>query len=276
LFSESALDSWVKSSFKEQIGNIMSSSSTPFQGREPAPIPRHHGVEWPVLGRAGLHEFYSGAEADSAAMAGFALANAGLLLREKASSIIWVRHDLLKSEAGRIYPPGLLEFKVPPSAVTLVCVHDVQSVLQAGLDAARCAALATIMVEFWGETKAYDLTASRRLNLAAKTARVPVFLLRHAAEIVPSAAETRWRVKALLSRPIERQVPGPPAFEVSLLRHRGGDQAKVWSVEWNSERAGFETRVEAGFGAGGEDAAALSGALLPLSPLRAPQTRKAG
>jgi protein ImuA len=128
------------------------------------------------------------------------------------------------------------------------------------------------MVEFWGETKAYDLTASRRLNLAAKAARVPVFLLRHAAAIVPSAAETRWSVKALLSRPVAPQVPGPAAFEVSLLRHRGGDQAKVWSVEWNSEDAGFETRFEAG----GEDAAALSGALLPLSPERALKARKAG
>jgi protein ImuA len=260
-----------KSDFKEQIGNIMSQHSTTLSSRAPTPI-RPHGIEWPVLARAGLHEFYSGAEADSAATAGFALANAGLLRGEKASSIIWVRHDLLKSEAGRIYPPGLLEFKVPPSAVTLVCVHDVQSVLQAGLDAARCAALAAIMVEFWGETKTYDLTASRRLNLAAKSARVPVFLLRHAAQIVPSAAESRWSVRGLLSRPVAPQVPGPPAFEVSLLRHRGGAQAKVWSVEWNSERAGFETRFEVGR----DDPAALSGSVLPLSPKRAAEARKAG
>jgi protein ImuA len=197
------------------------------------------------MAQAGLHEIYAATQADGAAVTGFALANASRLLAGKSSAesrnaILWARHDFLQSETGSIYPPGLIEFGIAPAAVAVVQVRDVLGTLQAGLDAARCTRLAAVLVEFWGAPRAYDLTASRKLSLAAKASGVPLFVLRHAASILPSAAETRWRVRALPSRVLAANAPGRPAFEVTLLRHRGGKDGQHWRVEWNRDTACFE------------------------------------
>ena len=193
------------------------------------------------IDRAGVHEIYAAAAGDGAAATGFALAMTKLLLTRKRA-MLWARHDMLQPEAGGIYPPGLIAFGIPPSAVTLVRAQDVQGVLQAGLDAARCSSLAAILVDFWGSARAYDLTASRRLAFAAKSSGVRLFLLRHAASAIPSAAETRWSIKGLPTRPFAADAPGWPAFEITLLRHRGGMAGQVWVVEWNRDTKSFEER----------------------------------
>lgn len=218
------------------------------------------------IGRPGVHEIHAAA-GDGAAAAGFALAVAALLLKRKPA-MLWVRHDLLQAENGGVYPPGLAAFGIPPAAVTLVRVKDVLGVLQAGLEAARCSALAVILVDFWGSARAYDLTASRRLALAAKASGVTLFLLRHAASAMPSAAETRWSVKGLPSRPLAALAPGPPAFAATLLRHRGGMAGQVWRVEWNRDTGYFEDIAGQG--------AALSGGLAAIPARRAPALREAG
>ena len=199
-----------------------------------------------AMARKGLNEIYGATVADTAAVAGFTLAHVSRLLGKKSRggrgpSILWARHELLPHEAGGIYPPGLMEFGITPSTVTVVRVPDVTSVLQAGLDAARCAALSAILIEFWGSARAYDLTASRKLALAAKNSGVALFLLRHGATPLASAADTRWSVRGLASRPFAANAPGRPAFGIALLRHRGGAAGQTWSVEWNRDTACFET-----------------------------------
>jgi protein ImuA len=210
--------------------------------------PARQRVQLPALSRAGLHEFYAASEADSAATGGFALASANQLLSKTqslahAARILWARHDLLQSEAGSIYPPGLLEFGISPGTVTLVRTRSPQDTLQAGLDAARCSALAIVLVEFWGEARIYNLTASQRLAFAAKSSGTALFILRHRATPLSSAAETRWSVKSLMSRSTA-YAPGRPAFEITLLRHRTGAAGQTWSVEWNRETRSFEDASE--------------------------------
>ena len=73
-----------------------------------------------------------------------------------------------------------------------------------------------------GKCPALDLTASRRLALAAEQSGVTLFLLRLEAQPVPSAADTRWTVGAAPSRSLEADAPGPPMFEIELLRRRAG------------------------------------------------------
>lgn len=235
------------------------------------------------LFRAGLHEIYAGAS-DGAAATGFALAMAGQLRQSRQSpggksALLWVRHDLIAAEAGHIYPPGLLDFGLTPSAVTLVRAHDVTEVLQAGLEAARCSSLAAILVEFWGKSRVYDLTASRKLSLAAKASGATLFLLRHAASVFPSAAETRWRVRGLPGSPFAANTPGKPAFEITLLRRRSTQESEMenllpgqtWSVEWNRDTASFTERGEAD-----TRKAPLSGDLAALSPDGEVAFRQAG
>jgi protein ImuA len=223
--------------------------------------------------RAGLHEIYAATEADGAAATGFALATIGQLMVQKRIAgnnivILWAYQDLLQSEAGGIYPPGLIEFGIAPASVAMVHTRNGLDTLQAGLEAARCGKLVAVLVEFWGAARAYDLTASRKLSLAAKTSGVSLFLLRHAAPLLPSAAETRWRVQASPSRPLAANAPGRSAFDVTLLRHRGGKDGQHWQVEWNRDTACFEESSLATITGHVPPPAPLPGDLVAFSPHR--------
>jgi protein ImuA len=197
------------------------------------------------LERAALHEVYAEAVADLAAATGFAL---GLALRagqETAAErpILWARQDFVDAEAGRLHAPGLNELGLNPGRLLLVRAREAEGVLRAGAEGARCPALAAVLIEPWGEPRPFDLTASRRLALAAEGSGVPVLLLRVAAAEAPSAARTRWQVRALASRALEANAPGVPAFAVRLLRQRGGATRREWRVEWDRDRCAFAERT---------------------------------
>lgn len=190
------------------------------------------------LARGALHEIYAVRSADQPAAAGFAAA-----LAQRAANrrpILWVRQDLADIEAGRVHPPGLVEFGLDPQDLVLVQARDVLEVLKAGAEAARCPALGAVLIEPWGEARRLDLTASRRLHLAAQCSGVTVFVLRAAAKPASSAAATRWAVSALLSQALAADAPGFPAFRVELLRHRSGVPPQEWRVEWNRDRKCFQ------------------------------------
>ena len=187
---------------------------------------------------AALHEVYAATQADAPAATGFALA---LACRVKGTQpLVWVRQDYSDLEAGFPNPWGLVEFGLDPSAVIRVRAQDARDALQAGLDATRLAARGVALIELWGAARALDLTASRRLALAARSSGVTVLLVQSAAAPQPSAAETRWRVSAALSRALPANAPGNPAFTVSLLRHRSGAAGQEWHVEWNRDAGRFE------------------------------------
>jgi protein ImuA len=217
------------------------------------------------IARAALHEIQAAGPADLAAATGFVLGLASLAAG--ARPILWVRQDMLDGETGRPHPPGLAEFGIDPARVLLVRARDAQGVLRAGAEAARCAALGAAVIEPWGAPRLVDLTASRRLALAAEASGVITLLLRTAAIHDPSAARTRWRVAALPSQALEANAPGDPAFEIRLLRHRGGLDGREWRVEWSRDRRSFQ---ESAFQADtfhdrtSSDAAPLSCSLVPF------------
>ncbi|CAM5195860.1 Protein ImuA OS=Bosea thiooxidans OX=53254 GN=SAMN05660750_03793 PE=4 SV=1 [Bosea thiooxidans] len=225
------------------------------------------------LERAALHEIYAAGAADVAAATGFAL---GLALRavqgEAAGSerpILWARQDFVDAETGRLHAPGLNELGLDPARLLLVRARDAEGVLRAGAEGARCPALGAVLIEPWGEPRAFDLTASRRLSLAAEGSGVPVLLLRVAAAEAPSAARTRWQVRALASRALEANAPGVPAFALRLLRQRGGAAEREWRVEWDRDRRTFAERSlfdrSDRLASRTDHAAPLSRPLVPLS-----------
>ncbi|MGL4973753.1 MAG: hypothetical protein ACRC56_00555, partial [Bosea sp. (in: a-proteobacteria)] len=144
-----------------------------------------------------MHEFYTDAEAN-----GVSLSALALMIGEDSTRQVklWVRHDAVASETGAPHLIGLAELGLDPARLILVRARDAPSALQAGLEGARCSALGAVIIELRGEARAYDLTASRRLALAAKTSGVAVFLLRTGAKAMASAAETRWLARAAPSR----------------------------------------------------------------------------
>lgn len=190
------------------------------------------------LTRGSVHEIFLSRPKDVTSAFGFTLA---LALRAAGRKAIFVsQQDFLDTEAGEINAPGLHEMGLDLSRIILVRARDAEGVLRAGEQAARCAALGAVVIETWGEPKILDFTASRRLSLAAAKSNVPIFMLRAAATPSQSAAATRWIVRSAPSRALEANTPGYPAFELTLLRHRGGMAGSHWCVEWSRDRKCFQ------------------------------------
>jgi protein ImuA len=107
-----------------------------------------------------------------------------------------------------------------------------------GLRAGRVAVVA--------EVDALDLTASRRLQLAAEAGGGPGFVLRRGAGgRTASAARSRWRVAAA---PGDDRLPvgvGRSRWQVTLARCRGGREGD-WLLEWDD--ATDHLAVAAGLG----------------------------
>lgn len=218
-----------------------------------------------------LHEIFASAE-DAGSGAGIA---ALLGLRAGAGRpLLWLRMETAQRRAGRLHMAGLGDLGLDPAAMLLVLVPDEAALLHAAAESARCAGLGALLIEGWGQMRRLDLTASRRLMLAAEGSGVTVLLLRIAADPAPSAADTRWRVAAAPSTALEADAPGAPAFELELMRRRAGPPAGPWRLEWDRDRLCFRDPCDAGRA---EDAAP-AGSPLPrfVLPLVAGGTAGAG
>lgn len=200
-----------------------------------------------------LHEVFPAAGGDEAAAGGFAAVLAGRVAGGK--HLLWLGTDFAALEHGEISATGLLDLGLDPARVLLLRVADAVSVLRAGLDALSCAALGAVIIEIPGMPKILDLSASRRLVLAAAQSGVTAFLLRLDAEAEPSAAETRWLVRAAhsaapsarfagTSQQVRGRLPsssgggeedrGYPRFDAEMVRHRHG-RTGHWVMEWNCD-----------------------------------------
>lgn len=210
-----------------------------------------------------LHEIYAASGGDAGAATGFALALAARAARGRP--ILWARQDMLDVETGQIYAPGLAEMGLAPDAMVLVRGRDAEDVLKAGEDAVRCAGLGAALIAPWAAPGCLDLTASRRLVLAAAASGVTAIVLRIAAQPASSAAETRWRIAAAPSGLLDADAPGLPVFDATLLRQRGGAAGQSWFVEWNRDRQSFFVRDD-------RRAAPLSRPVVSLSPYGAAGT----
>ncbi len=190
------------------------------------------------LSRGALHEFYAGTVEDSSAAAAFAVALAmrGVL---PGKPVVWVREKQCAARTGHLYAAGLVELGFDPDALFLVDAPDTRAVLRAGADIVKCGEVGTVVIEPWGKAPLLDLTASRRLSMAAAASGVFTLMLRVDAEPVPSAAQTRWQVSSASSLPLATNAPGHPAFDIVLLRHRSGIAGFETHLEWNRDAKSF-------------------------------------
>ena len=205
------------------------------------------------LRRDALHEAYAGREDAPSAMA-LALLVAWLNYTQDAQAerrgqdraIIWAR---VACGPNLPYGPGLVELGIDPEVLTLLMLPDSRAVLRAALDSVRQGAAGAVLIELRGRQPLLDLTATRRLALAAQENRTMVWLVRAEAEPVPSAAHTRWRVAhapAVGDAPSSEKTPSSnngsrPAFDLTLLRHRGGPEGLHIHLEWDRDTASFQS-----------------------------------
>jgi protein ImuA len=220
------------------------------------------------LARGRTHELFGAVEEEGAA-AGLALIWARLIAGD--APLLWLRTTGANRIGGLAYGPGLAALGVDPGRVLLGVMADDAMLLKAAVDALRCAALGALVVELHGRAPLLDLTASRRLALAAEASGVTALMLRLGGDPVPSAAETRWQVAAAPSVPLPGNGPGMSAFDLRLLRRRSGPDGMRWRLIWDNMRGQFDEdsgvrrdeRHDHGQGGGaGGAGASLSGAVV--------------
>jgi protein ImuA len=190
-----------------------------------------------------LHEIMAEEAGDLGAAHGFALAVA-TRMAGASGRLLWIQDEPAAREDGSPYGPGLASHGLDPRSLLVLRVPEPRLALWAMEQGLRCKALSVVIGEIAGLPAFYDLTASRRLVLAAREGGVTGLLV-HAAiggfgKRLSSAAWTRWIVKAQPSRPGRAGTPGRPAWRVSLGRNRDGIEAG-WTVEWCHDACAFET-----------------------------------
>ena len=227
------------------------------------------------LARGRVHEVF-GAGGEEGAATGLALLWAQLAGGN--APLLWLRSDGAARIGGLPYGPGLAALGLDPARLLLGAMPDDAMLLRAAVDALRCPALGGLVMELRGRAPLLDLTASRRLALAAEASGVTALLLRIDGAPVPSAADTRWQGAAAPSAPLPGNAPGHSAFDLTLLRRRAGPDGQAWRLVWDTERRCFGGVGDERHGDGGDraDAAApLSGAGLPLPADRSAAGRAA-
>jgi protein ImuA len=185
------------------------------------------------LSRAALHEL-TASSLHLGAAAGFALTIASLA-SEQAKQTLWIATDFGSLETGALYGPGLDRIGLDTERLLVVRVARPVEALFAAEEALKCHALSAVVAELSGEP---DLTATRRLTLAAREGGALGLLLLHKSNDAPSAAFTRWRVAAAPSVPDAFGGLGPAAFRLSLTRNRRGP-CGAWTLTWNHHERNF-------------------------------------
>jgi protein ImuA len=178
------------------------------------------------LAQAALHEIAgSGCDGELATLPAFF---AGQVIRRHPD-----RRTLWVAPAADLYGPGLLGFGLDPTKLLLVETHQDAESLWALEEAARSGAVSLVI----GEIDRLDLTASRRLQLAAEEKNCTILVLRRSRlagngekHRHPSAAMTRWLISPLPSQSRDnRPGLGRPCWRLDLWRQRNGPPG-CWDI----------------------------------------------
>ncbi len=187
-------------------------------------------LPWGGLPRACAHEIVAAGPDDAAAAEGFCAAVLARLIAGRGPAL-WCL-----ARAG-LHGPGLGAFGLDPDRLIVARARRPADVLWAMEEGLRSGRLGAVL----GEARELDLTAGRRLQLAAEAGGAACLVLRPPeAGHAPGAAVTRWRVAAAASAPaggVPRR-PGAPRWRVELVRCRGG-APRQWLLEWNDEARHF-------------------------------------
>lgn len=195
-----------------------------------AAIPICDGIGLPGggLARAALHEILATEPGCGAAFAAVILARSG-------GTVVWIA---VTSDGLTAWPPGLARFGLLPANLILVRADGWSDALWAMEETLRCPAVSgALLAADWHAAPAaiaLDLTASRRLQLAAEAGGGIGLLLRPAmTNPPPSVAASRWRI-APLNVTGPSQGMGDPCWQLELLRLRGGKPGGPWVVTWQA------------------------------------------
>lgn len=138
-------------------------------------------------------------------------------------------HVLYIAPDRSLHPLGLLPYGVKLDQFLHVSVRRSQDLAWAVMEALRCPQASAVMTVLDG----VDLTASRRLQLAAESSGATGFFLGHAASAPIASPVTRWKISAAVGKPGQRF--NEPVWALDLLYCRGGRPGS-WAIEWHNRK----------------------------------------
>ena len=160
----------------------------------------------------------------------FAATIAARLAARRRRPVLWIAPPGRGGHLPDLYAPGLATFGLSAAALIVVTARGATA-LWAMEEALRAPAAGAVVAEI----EALNLTASRRLQLAAEAGGGGGLLLRGgtataatAPPLATTACVTRWRVASLPSTPSDVVA----RWQLTLERCRGG-RPGAWSVEWS-------------------------------------------
>jgi protein ImuA len=173
------------------------------------------------LDGAGLHEIAAATASlnDDAAATLFAAGIAARFANAPGKTVLWA---LSKFD---LYAPGIEQVGLGPDRILYAQGGKDAQVLAMAEDGLRDGSLACVIAE----VKAADMTATRRLQLAASDGQTPMLLYRRhrTRERCPlvtlSAAMTRWRIGCVESARLPFPGVGRSRWSVELVRQRAGN-----------------------------------------------------
>jgi protein ImuA len=189
------------------------------------------------LALGALHELAPASELQLGAAFGFGLAIAALAAAG-GREVLCIQTDYAALEAGTPYGLGLDRLGLSMDRLLILRVAHPRDALWAFEEALKCPALAAVLAELPEEGAAADLTATRRLSLAAQAGGGLGLLLRHRPCPQASGAMTRWQVAAAPSRPDRFGGLGGTSFDLALQRNRRGRCGR-WITGWNHDERTF-------------------------------------
>jgi protein ImuA len=159
---------------------------------------------------------------------------AGFLLAQLGGDkpLLWIQDRMAILESGRVHPPGL-----PGQNLIHVETRDARDALWAMEEGVRCACLSAVIGELWGDPRALDFTATRRLAVAAERSGTPCWLVRLNGTANLSGARMRWRLGSApsLANELDPRAAGLPVWDAELFRARGHPPGR-WSIAHEADR----------------------------------------
>lgn len=207
------------------------------------------------LARGALHEIVAAHPGDFSAASSFALALAIRFTKALArpqANLIWIIEHYAMLEHGAPFGPGLCLHGVDPERLLIIHTFNAQESLWAMEEALKSSSAAVVLLDLWNAHKAYDLTASRRLILAAQKSGTPALVFAAGmpgkAELLSTGAQTRFEIAARPSPALPTManalpLPGLAAWSARLIKARDGpqnlDPDKIFALLWDHEEALF-------------------------------------
>ncbi|MGH6770531.1 MAG: ImuA family protein [Xanthobacteraceae bacterium] len=211
------------------------------------------------LALAAVHEIAPAGPAQIGAAAGFALTLATLRTAQKMSRnrpVLFIQTDYAALEAGAPYGPGLDGLGLPMERIIVLRAPRPIDVLWAFEEALKSRGVAVVIAELPEAGAVADLTATRRLTLAARTGGGLGLLLRHRPSPLATAAATRWRIAAAPSTPDRFGGLGATTFDLSLDRNRRGRCGRFLVCWDHHERHFLPAALPLGVAAAADDGSA--------------------